>query len=229
MCMTYLNHQKKLPVPIEKCFILGNWKISILSKKGNYFCSWLQSLLILVLFSFYSQLFSKEIAKETLETDPVFLEIKSKLDPNWKVKIKNNILTLERKNPVFVMPYSKSQDNNNYSETEKSRLIRIKKYGMKMKPNIVYRYQKRWTVNESIQAEIVKEEIVDQFDHATVFNKNTPHVELANELKERGHHVILVDYQPTSENMVTDFATKIKNRLPQNINLFYSDFKLKNS
>lgn len=67
---------------------------------------------------------------------------------------------------------------------------------------------------------IVKEEIVDQFDHATVFNKNTPHVELANELKERGHHVILVDYQPTSENMVTDFATKIKNRLPQNINLF---------
>ena len=26
---------------------------------------------------------------------------------------------------------------------------------------------------------IVKEEIVDQFDHATVFNKNTPHVELA--------------------------------------------------
>lgn len=67
---------------------------------------------------------------------------------------------------------------------------------------------------------IVKEEIVDQFDHATVFNKNTPHVELANELKERGHHVILVDYQPTSENMVTDFATKIKNRLLQNINLF---------
>jgi 6-pyruvoyltetrahydropterin/6-carboxytetrahydropterin synthase len=66
---------------------------------------------------------------------------------------------------------------------------------------------------------IVKEEIVDQFDHATVFNKNTPHVELANELKERGHHVILVDYQPTSENMVTDFAKKIKNRLPNDIEL----------
>ena len=67
---------------------------------------------------------------------------------------------------------------------------------------------------------IVKEEIVDVFDHATVFNKNTPHVELANELSERGHHVILVDYQPTIENMVIDFAKKIKNRLPQNINLF---------
>lgn len=67
---------------------------------------------------------------------------------------------------------------------------------------------------------IVKEEIVEKFDHATVFNKNTPHIELAKELKDRGHHVILVDYQPTSENMVIDFVQKIKSRLPENIELF---------
>lgn len=66
---------------------------------------------------------------------------------------------------------------------------------------------------------IVKEEIVDQFDHATVFNKNTPHLELANELITREHHVILVNYQPTSENMVIDFAQRIKNRLASNIQL----------
>lgn len=66
---------------------------------------------------------------------------------------------------------------------------------------------------------IVKEEIVNKFDHATVFNKNTPHVELAKELIERGHNVILADYQPTSENMVIDFAVKIKARLPKNIQL----------
>ena len=66
---------------------------------------------------------------------------------------------------------------------------------------------------------IVKEDIVDIFDHATVFNKNTPHVELAAELQNRGHHVILVDYQPTSENMVIDFADKIKKRLPEGIEL----------
>jgi 6-pyruvoyltetrahydropterin/6-carboxytetrahydropterin synthase len=64
---------------------------------------------------------------------------------------------------------------------------------------------------------IVREEIVDVFDHATVFNQNTPHVELAQELKTRGHHVILVDYQPTSENMVIDFSKKIKSRLPKEI------------
>ncbi|MDX1363648.1 MULTISPECIES: 6-carboxytetrahydropterin synthase QueD [Arenibacter] len=67
---------------------------------------------------------------------------------------------------------------------------------------------------------IVKEEIVDKYDHATVFNKNTPHVELAKELTDRGHNVILADYQPTSENMVIHFAEKIKRRLPENIKLF---------
>ena len=67
---------------------------------------------------------------------------------------------------------------------------------------------------------IVKEEIVDQFDHATVFNGTTPHIELANELMTRGHHVILVDYQPTSENMVVDFSQRIINRLPEGITLF---------
>tara|TARA_R110002020_G_scaffold114593_2_gene263437 strand:- start:52439 stop:52921 length:483 start_codon:yes stop_codon:yes gene_type:complete len=66
---------------------------------------------------------------------------------------------------------------------------------------------------------IVKEEIVDRFDHATVFNRNTPHIELAKELMERGHNVILADYQPTSENMVIDFAAKITARLPATIQL----------
>jgi 6-pyruvoyltetrahydropterin/6-carboxytetrahydropterin synthase len=66
---------------------------------------------------------------------------------------------------------------------------------------------------------IIKEEIVSVFDHATVFNKNTPHVELAKELSNRGHNVLLVDYQPTSEMMVIDFAEKIKKRLPNTIKL----------
>jgi 6-pyruvoyltetrahydropterin/6-carboxytetrahydropterin synthase len=66
---------------------------------------------------------------------------------------------------------------------------------------------------------IVKSEIVDKFDHATVFNKNTPHIELAKALQDRDHDVILVEYQPTSENMVIDFADKIKKRLPQGIEL----------
>ncbi len=67
---------------------------------------------------------------------------------------------------------------------------------------------------------IVKEEIVDLFDHATIFNKNTPHLELANNLQNMGLDVVLVDYQPTSEMMVIDFAAKITARLPEHIALF---------
>lgn len=66
---------------------------------------------------------------------------------------------------------------------------------------------------------IVKEDIVDVFDHSMVFNKNTPHIDMANDLVALGHHVLLVDYQPTTEMMIIDFADKIKRRLPETIQL----------
>ncbi|MEJ2583693.1 MAG: 6-carboxytetrahydropterin synthase [Robiginitalea sp.] len=68
--------------------------------------------------------------------------------------------------------------------------------------------------------QIVKEEVVDPFDHATVFNRNTPHVDLAAILEKNGHKVILAEYQPTSENMVIDFARKIRARLPEHLQLY---------
>ena len=66
---------------------------------------------------------------------------------------------------------------------------------------------------------IVREEIVYPFDHATVLNVTTPHKDLADEMEKRGHKVLRVNYQPTSEMMVIDFAKKIKTRLPQSIAL----------
>ena len=66
---------------------------------------------------------------------------------------------------------------------------------------------------------IVKSEIVDVFDHATVLNNNSPHSELATVLSSQEHKVIRVDYQPTSENMVIDFANRIASKLPSHIKL----------
>ena len=63
---------------------------------------------------------------------------------------------------------------------------------------------------------IVEEKVVEVFDHATVFNKNTPHLELAQELQKRDHYVLLVDYQPTSEMMILDLLKESKH-LPENI------------
>jgi 6-pyruvoyltetrahydropterin/6-carboxytetrahydropterin synthase len=65
---------------------------------------------------------------------------------------------------------------------------------------------------------IVKKEIVDHFDHAIVINKAT-----ADELDCPQHTIfgrmIVVDYQPSSENMLIDFAARIKPHLPANISL----------
>ena len=66
---------------------------------------------------------------------------------------------------------------------------------------------------------IVNSEIVAKFDHSVIFNKNSPHKELADELIKNGHKVILADYQPTIEEMVTDFANRISSKLPSEIKL----------
>ena len=66
---------------------------------------------------------------------------------------------------------------------------------------------------------IVKPNIEDVFDHATLLNKNTPHQKLAEILIENGHKILLVDYQPSTEMMLIDFAKKIKPLLPDHITL----------
>lgn len=66
---------------------------------------------------------------------------------------------------------------------------------------------------------IINTEIIDAYDHATVFNKNTPHIEEADFLSNRGHKILEVDFQPTSEMMVLNFAKIIACKLPDNIKL----------
>lgn len=68
---------------------------------------------------------------------------------------------------------------------------------------------------------IVNESIVTPFDHATVLNVDSPHKELADTMESRGHKIMRVQYQPTSEMMVLDFAEKIKARLPEQLRLHH--------
>lgn len=67
---------------------------------------------------------------------------------------------------------------------------------------------------------IVREAVIDEFDHSLVLNQKMP-VILIDELKENFEKIILLDYQPTSELMVIDFAERIKSLLPSNIELKY--------
>ncbi len=66
--------------------------------------------------------------------------------------------------------------------------------------------------------EIVKENIVEVFDHALVLNKNTP-LEGVDKKSETFQKLIIVDYQPTSENLLIDFADRINKILPEYVKL----------
>jgi 6-pyruvoyltetrahydropterin/6-carboxytetrahydropterin synthase len=71
----------------------------------------------------------------------------------------------------------------------------------------------------SVLKEIVNEMITEPFDHALMIRKGTPHQQLALSSDLIGK-VMELDYQPTCENMVTDFAAKISSRLPKEVKLF---------
>ena len=58
--------------------------------------------------------------------------------------------------------------------------------------------------------------IVDKFDHSFVLNKNTPHFNIDFSAFEK---VYFLPYQPTSENLVADFAKVIMKKIPKNITL----------
>lgn len=66
---------------------------------------------------------------------------------------------------------------------------------------------------------IVKNEVVDKFDHAILLNVNSPHKELGEELMSQGHKVIFTQYQPSCENMLLDMVNLIAPKLDASVKL----------
>jgi 6-pyruvoyltetrahydropterin/6-carboxytetrahydropterin synthase len=71
---------------------------------------------------------------------------------------------------------------------------------------------------------IVRKLIVEPFDHALVLRSDVSE-SLVTELKKHYEKLILLDYQPTSEMMLNDFAQRIKTELPENVDLKYLLFR----
>ncbi len=67
---------------------------------------------------------------------------------------------------------------------------------------------------------IVKETVVDVFDHALVLSDQMP-ADLIEELKANFEKIILLPYQPTSELMIVDMAERIQSKLPGHVTLKY--------
>jgi 6-pyruvoyltetrahydropterin/6-carboxytetrahydropterin synthase len=66
---------------------------------------------------------------------------------------------------------------------------------------------------------LIKEHIIGRFDHALVLNAATPD-DAIEVLKRHYDKIVLLDYQPTTENMISDFAGQISDLLPSHLKLF---------
>ena len=65
--------------------------------------------------------------------------------------------------------------------------------------------------------QIVNKEIVDKYDHSFVlYDKDSRR----NSFVEMLDNLILIPYQPTCENMVSDFAKRIDKHLPEHLQVY---------
>ena len=65
---------------------------------------------------------------------------------------------------------------------------------------------------------IIKKEIVNIFDHAVVVSRQYDK-EKIKMFKKMFGNTVLVDYQPTCENLISDFAGRISSYLPSGVKL----------
>ena len=67
--------------------------------------------------------------------------------------------------------------------------------------------------------DIVRTEIVNRFDHALMVNSHFPKEQI-DLLKQTTERIIIVDFQPTSENIVSYIAEILQQNLPPGVSLF---------
>ncbi len=66
---------------------------------------------------------------------------------------------------------------------------------------------------------IVNAEIVNKFDHTIVFSNLASTKNFVN-IKQMFERIEILDFQPTCELLVADFAERIKSKFPANVELF---------
>ena len=67
--------------------------------------------------------------------------------------------------------------------------------------------------------QIVNQEVVEKLDHSFIIGNNMPK-DFVEITKKNFDKVVELPYQPTTENMLADFAERIKLHLPQHVELY---------
>jgi 6-pyruvoyltetrahydropterin/6-carboxytetrahydropterin synthase len=67
--------------------------------------------------------------------------------------------------------------------------------------------------------QLVQDTVISKIDHALLLNRENDPV-LIETLQQHFDKILLLDYQPTTENMLTDFACRIREKLPSHVMLY---------
>lgn len=71
----------------------------------------------------------------------------------------------------------------------------------------------------SVLSKMIKTHIIDKYDHALLLNSNTPK-NATDIFKDNFSKFILVNYQPTCENLLEDFSKIIVNLISDEVKLY---------
>lgn len=66
---------------------------------------------------------------------------------------------------------------------------------------------------------IVNEQVVAPFDHAFVLRRTPENTRLYDQLRDRFERIVMVEFQPTCENLLQEFASRIRRQLPEGVRL----------
>ena len=64
--------------------------------------------------------------------------------------------------------------------------------------------------------QIVRDNIVNLFDHSVIINQKAP-IDYLRKVEQMFNKYYVVDYQPTSENIVVDIAEKLQDKFPPDV------------
>lgn len=79
--------------------------------------------------------------------------------------------------------------------------------------------KKGMVMDFSVMKKIIKKSVIEPFDHALILSTDYTDNEF-NKSGEAFSNVIFVEYQPTSENLLIDFAARIRRLLPDALSLY---------
>ena len=75
-------------------------------------------------------------------------------------------------------------------------------------------------IDFTLLKDIVQKEIIEIFDHSLVLKSDSLTDSQFSILNSQFPNIITVPYQPTCENLLIDFADKLKKLFPQNLKLY---------